>query len=105
MESVHNGLYGDIPIRLTCKAADSTLMKAKFVDLGFAIDAGALVSVAWERVGYVLTTDGALEIPTNIAYPRSMIEQNLSPTATCLPMNLDTIGGRLSRPPSTTTCG
>ena len=79
VESVHNGLYGDIPVRLTCKAADSTLMKAKFVDLGFAIDALEhwWGPYAWERVGYVLTTDGALEIPTNIAYPRSMIEQNL----------------------------
>src|SRR5690606_25967486 len=31
----------------------------------------------WQRVGYVLTTDGALEIPTNIAYPDFMTGQSL----------------------------
>ena len=75
---VHAGAFGDIPVRLTSKANDSALMQTKFADLGFAIDALEhwWGPYAWERVGYVLTTDGALEIPTNIAYPRSMIEQN-----------------------------
>ena len=75
---VHTGAFGDIPVRLTSKASDSNLMQTKFADLGFAIDALEhwWGPYAWERVGYVLTTDGALEIPTNIAYPRSMIEQN-----------------------------
>ena len=76
---VHTGAFGDIPVRLTSKASDSNLMQTKFADLGFAIDALEhwWGPYAWERVGYVLTTDGALEIPTNIAYPRSMIEQNV----------------------------
>ncbi len=75
---MHTGAFGDIPVRLTSKASDSNLMQTKFADLGFAIDALEhwWGPYAWERVGYVLTTDGALEIPTNIAYPRSMIEQN-----------------------------
>ena len=75
---VHAGAFGDIQVRLTSKANDSALMQTKFADLGFAIDALEhwWGPYAWERVGYVLTTDGALEIPTNIAYPRSMIEQN-----------------------------
>ena len=75
---VHAGAFGDIPVRLTSKANDSALMQTKFAELGFAIDALEhwWGPYAWERVGYVLTTDGALEIPTNIAYPRSMIEQN-----------------------------
>ena len=75
---VHTGAFGDIPVRLTSKANDSSLMQTKFADLGFAIDALEhwWGPYAWERIGYVLTTDGALEIPTNIAYPRSMIEQN-----------------------------
>lgn len=75
---VHEGEYGNIPVRLTGKAADINAMQAKFADLGFAIDALEYWwgPYAWERVGYVLTTDGALEIPTNIAYPRFMMEQS-----------------------------
>lgn len=75
---VHSGAYGDIPVRLTSKAADSNAMQTKFADLGYAIDALEhwWGPYAWERVGYVLTTDGALEIPTNIAYPRFMVEQS-----------------------------
>jgi hypothetical protein len=78
-DDVHSGAYGDIPVRLTSKAEDSNLMQSKFAELGFAIDACEFWwgPYAWERVGYVLTTDGALEIPTNIAYPRSMVEQGL----------------------------
>ena len=74
----HSGAYGDIPVRLTSKAGDTNAMQNKFADLGFAIDALEhwWGPYAWERVGYVLTTDGALEIPTNIAYPRSMMEQS-----------------------------
>ena len=74
----HEGAYGDIPVRLTSKAADSGVMQQKFADLGYAIDALEYWwgPYAWERVGYVLTTDGALEIPTNIAYPRFMVEQS-----------------------------
>ena len=74
----HEGEYGTIPVRLTGKAGDINAMQAKFADLGFAIDALEYWwgPYAWERVGYVLTTDGALEIPTNIAYPRFMMEQS-----------------------------
>jgi aminopeptidase N len=74
----HEGAYGDIPVRLTSKAADTGVMQQKFADLGYAIDALEYWwgPYAWERVGYILTTDGALEIPTNIAYPRFMVEQS-----------------------------
>ena len=75
---VHEGAYGDIPVRLTSKVGDSNAMQSKFQDLGDAIDALEhwWGPYDWERVGYVLTTDGALEIPTNIAYPRFMMEQS-----------------------------
>ena len=76
---VHTGVYGDIPVRLTAKPEDINLMTNKFSELGYAIDACEYWygPYAWERVGYILTTDGALEIPTNIAYPRYMIEEPL----------------------------
>ena len=77
---VHTGEYGDIPVRLTAKAEDINLMTNKFIDIGYAIDALEYWwgPYAWERVGYVLTTDGALEVPTNISYPRFMIEQSVT---------------------------
>lgn len=77
---VYTSEYGDIPVRLTAKPEDINQMVNKFAELGYAIDACEYWygPYAWERVGYVLTTDGALEIPTNIAYPRFMIEENVA---------------------------
>ncbi len=74
---VHTGAFGDIPVRLTAKPAHLAGMAAKMVDVGAAIDACEhwYGPYAWQRVGYVLTTDGALEIPTNIAYPDFMPSQ------------------------------
>ena len=55
-------------------------MVNKFSEIGYAIDALEYWwgPYAWERVGYVLTTDRALEIPTNIAYPRFMIGASIA---------------------------
>lgn len=76
---VHTGAFSDIPIRLTAKPDDIVSMTNRFQNLGQAIDAMEwwFGPYSWERVGYVITTDGALEIPTNIAYPRYMMEENL----------------------------
>ena len=76
-EYVHTGINGDIPVRLSAKASELEDMVDKFGQLGAAID----VCEHWfgpypyDRVGYVLTTDGALEIATNIAYPEFMTSQ------------------------------
>ncbi|HRH69160.1 MAG TPA: M1 family aminopeptidase [Flavobacteriales bacterium] len=76
---VHSGTNGDIPVRLTSKVPNQNNMINRFADLGAAIDACEYWYGAYpyERVGYVLTTDGALEIPTNVAYPQSMLNQNI----------------------------
>ena len=76
---VHVGANGDVPVRLTAKPAQMAAMEAKFTDIGAAIDACEYWygPYPWQRVGYVLTTDGALEIPTNIAYPDFMPTQSL----------------------------
>ncbi|MBS1583048.1 MAG: hypothetical protein JST66_12690 [Bacteroidetes bacterium] len=75
----HTGANGDIPVTLTAKPAQLAAMQGKFGDLGAAIDACEhwYGPYAWGRVGYVLTTDGALEIPTNIAYPDFMTGQSV----------------------------
>lgn len=77
---VHPGFYGDIDVRLTGKPNHINSMVNKFQDLGYAIDALEhwWGPYAWERVGYVLTTDGALEIPTNIAYPQFMVDESIA---------------------------
>lgn len=76
--SEHEGMDGTIPVKLICKPGDSTAMKSSFGNLGGTIDCmeswyGPYV---WERVGYVATTVGAMEHPTNIAYPISSINGN-----------------------------
>ncbi|MEZ4807779.1 MAG: M1 family aminopeptidase, partial [Flavobacteriales bacterium] len=75
--STHTGVNGDIPVTLIAKPANLGNMVAKFGDLGAAIDACEhwYGPYAYDRVGYVLTTDGALEIPTNVAYPDFMPSQ------------------------------
>src|SRR5690606_12857553 len=87
---VHTGAFGDIPVRLTAKPAQLPAMVGKFADIGAAIDACEhwYGPYAWQRVGYVLTTDGALEIPTNIAYPDFMTGQSLFQNGGLLPHEL-----------------
>lgn len=76
---VHTGAYGDIPVRLTARANQLDAMAAKMVSLGDAIDAYEYWygPYPYDRVGYALTTDGALEIAENIAYPNFMPDQPL----------------------------
>ncbi|MDP4953049.1 MAG: T9SS type A sorting domain-containing protein [Flavobacteriales bacterium] len=73
--SIHAGLEQDLDVTLTSKPSQAENMQASFSELPQAIDAlewwwGPYV---WDRVGYVITTDGALEIPQNIAYPENML--------------------------------
>ena len=77
-DTTHVGVYGEVPIRLTAKPANLNQMKSRFADLGVCIDAleDWWGPHAWQRVGYVITTDGAMEHPTNIAYPLSMLAQS-----------------------------
>ncbi|HQW40153.1 MAG: hypothetical protein KBA60_04630 [Flavobacteriales bacterium] len=74
---VHIGANGDMPVRLTAKPANFGNMVARFGNLGAAIDACEFWygPYAYDRIGYVITTDGALEIPTNVAYPEFMTSQ------------------------------
>jgi len=76
-QSTHQGLQAEIPIELVSKPQDAANMQTKFQYLGFAIDALEhwYGPYYYGRVGYVLTTDGALEIPENIAYPQFMLTQ------------------------------
>jgi aminopeptidase N len=80
IDYIHVGAFGDVPVRLTGKQAQINSMSNALQNVGAAIDACEhwYGPHAWERVGYVLTTDGALEIPTNIAYPQYMVTQSVA---------------------------
>lgn len=67
----HSGIYGDYPILLVGKPSDSLAMVEAFTYLGHAVDAleawyGPYI---WGQVGYVMTTRGAMEHATLIAFP------------------------------------
>ena len=73
--SSHQGIEKNIPIELIAKPNDLAKMKTQFVNLPKAIDAFEywFGKYRFERVGYVATTVGAMEHPTNVAYPISTV--------------------------------
>lgn len=76
MDFNHQGAYGIVPVRLISRPNDLANFESSFQEIGDAID----VFEKWygpyqfERVGYVITTRGAMEHPTNVAYPASAIQ-------------------------------
>lgn len=71
----HRGSYLPVPVQLVARQAELELMKTQFVNLPGAIDAFEFWygPYRFERVGYVATTVGAMEHPTNTAYPVSSL--------------------------------
>lgn len=69
-----------IPVTLVAKPADTTDMKNSFIHLRNAFDTYEhwFGPYRWERVGYCLTTQGAMEHPTNISYPASIADGTLT---------------------------
>ncbi len=80
--STHEGVYGAIPVELIGHAGDTTSIKNSFAELGNAIDALEywFGPYQWERVGYVMTSVGAMEHSTSIAYPRSVALSGANPS-------------------------
>ena len=74
---VHQGNYAPVPVKLSAKPADTASMRLKFGSLDDAINSCEYWygPTGWQGVGYALTTDGALEIAGNIAYPQFMMGQ------------------------------
>lgn len=81
IDQVHQGRYGQIPIQLIGLSRDAGRLEPAFSQLGNAIDAleSWFGPYVWERVGYVLTERGAMEHPTNIAYPSSSVGSGATP--------------------------
>lgn len=78
-ELEHTGAYGTYPVKLHSNSSQSTAMQGAFADIGYTIDALEywFGPYPYDHVGYIMTTDGALEIVTNIAYPTSMLSAAL----------------------------
>ncbi len=72
----HQGIANEIPIELIAKPQDLNMMKTQFAKLPLAIEAFEywFGPYKFERVGFVATTQGAMEHPTNVAYPVSTIQ-------------------------------
>lgn len=72
---MHQGQYGAIPIQLVAQPSDAANMTQSFEPLVDAIDCleDWYGPYPFERIGYTITTRGAMEHPTAVAYPRSSI--------------------------------
>jgi len=74
VDYTHNAMNGPLPFQLVAQPGDTSSMRGTFAGLGDAVD--ALESwwgpYWWQRVGYILTPQGAMEHPTSIAYPRNV---------------------------------
>ncbi len=65
----------EIPVDLVAKASDTTAMKNSFINLPAAFNRFEdwFGPYRWNRVGYVLTPQGAMEHATSIHYPQSIV--------------------------------
>ncbi|MBK9270000.1 MAG: hypothetical protein IPM48_00235 [Saprospiraceae bacterium] len=71
----HRGSYEEVPVELICRKPEMEQMKTQLNNLPGAIDAFEFWfgPYRFERAGFVTTTVGAMEHPTNTAYPVSSI--------------------------------
>jgi hypothetical protein len=74
----------NMPVELICAAADTAGMKSSFTHLPDAFDhfEDLFGPYRWEKVGFVLTTLGAMEHATSIHYPKSIATGSLQYEAT-----------------------
>lgn len=77
-------LGGNVPVELIAAPGDTTAMKQSFLHLpdAFSHFEALFGPYLWEKVGYVLTTQGAMEHSTSIHYPSSIVDGTLTYEAT-----------------------
>lgn len=74
-------VIGDqVPVTLIARPQDTTAMKNSFINLPAAFNRFEewFGPYRWDRVGYVITTQGAMEHATSIHYPQSIANGSLS---------------------------
>lgn len=69
-----------VPVALVARPQDTTAMKNSFLNLHQAFDGfeRRFGPYRWDKVGYVLTTQGAMEHSTSIHYPASIADGTLA---------------------------
>lgn len=69
-----------IPVALVARPPDTTNMKNSFINLQACFDSFEdwFGAYRWNKVGYVLTPQGAMEHSTSIHYPQSIADGSLS---------------------------
>lgn len=79
IQFVHDGPTGPVPVELYCKPGDVDEMTVRFANMGPVIDAFEYWwgPDTWDRVGFTMTTVGAMEHPTNISYPQGMMNTSI----------------------------
>ena len=72
--------HAGLPFMLMARAADTTKLKNSFANITQTYDAFvyAFGPYFFEKMGYVVTTQGAMEHATSIHYPRSLVNGNLN---------------------------
>ena len=75
-----NALNGILPIQLMAKSNDSLKLVNSFVNLKptFHSYENAFGPYEWQKVGYAVTTVGAMEHATSIHYPVNLVNGNLN---------------------------
>lgn len=72
--------HANMPFMLMARASDTAKMRNSFANITQTYDAfvNYYGTYHWEKMGYVLTTQGAMEHATSIHYPRSLVNGTLS---------------------------
>lgn len=79
LKSNVNGLSGNIPVWLMSKAADTANMKIAFQNINPILQSleSGFGAYQWQKIGYAMTTIGAMEHATSIHFPISLINGTL----------------------------
>lgn len=80
-QSTHTGTFGDVPLEILARPNDLNTVVNSFQYLDESVDNLEYWwgEYPWERVGYVMTGNGAMEHPTNVAYPISLADDGPVP--------------------------
>lgn len=75
IRDTHYGHFGPVPIEILARPNQVNQATTAFARMGEAIDAieSWYGAYPWSRVGYVITTRGAMEHPTNTAFPANSL--------------------------------
>lgn len=70
----------EVPVTLTARPQDTTAMKNSFINLPVAFNHFEewFGAYRWERIGYVVTPQGAMEHATSIHYPQGIANGSLT---------------------------